>query len=114
MLGLLVSQTPPATWPIHGTETSSRSALVRRCVVSDSMVELTCKPGRTTWRLLTDPVYQFYWHMHGAVGKSLLPLHAHPGPVDEMRPTLDPAALEADLQRITHTPLEPAFLRLYL
>lgn len=113
MLGLMVAQTPPASWPLPGTETSSRPALVRRAVVGDSVVELACRPCRTTVRLLVDPVYQFYWHLRGAVGKTLLPLHACPGPVPEVRPTLDPAALEAELQRITKVPLEPALVRLY-
>ncbi len=113
MLGLVVGQTPPATWPLPGTETSSRSTLVRRAVVRDSVVELACRPCRTTWRLLTDPIWQIYWHTGGAVGKALLSLHAHPGPLPEFRPTLDPGALEAQLQHVTRTPLEPALLRLY-
>lgn len=113
MLGLMVGQTPPATWPLPGTATTSRAALVRRAALGDSVVELAWRPGRTTWRLLTDPVYQFYWHLGGALGKSLLPLHACPGPVPEVRPTLDPTVLEAALQRLTRVPLEPALLQLY-
>src|SRR5271163_4590754 len=97
MVGLVVSQTPPATWPIPGSETTSRAALVRRLILKDSAVELACRPGRTTLRILTDPVCQIYWHTRGTIGKALLPWHAHSPPLCEDRPTLDPEALEAKL-----------------
>ena len=112
-VGLIAAEAPPATWPIRGSETTSRAALVRRLILKDSAVELVFRPCRTTWRILTDPAYQIYWHTRGTVGKALLPWHAHCQPLHEDRPSLDAAALEADLAAVTKVPLEPAHIQLF-
>ncbi len=47
------------------------------------------------------------------MGKALLPWHAHCQPLREDRPSLDAAALEADLAAATKVPLEPAHIQLF-
>jgi cardiolipin synthase len=91
-----------------------RPAVLARQVIKDTALETAQHPARTSAAAL----YQTADTL-GAVGRGvivkrfLLPLRGLPDPPEPCRPTLDPAALEADLRKITRCALEPAEVTLY-
>jgi cardiolipin synthase len=120
LLSILVSmmlavgcQTPPARFA--GEEPSEseiprHSALARQLAV-DSALELAGHPLRTGAAAVTETAGTLAAAGRGVVAKRLLlPLRDPPGPVDPVRPLLDPKALEADLIRRTGGGLQAAHL----
>ena len=88
-----------------------RPAILARQIATDSAVELAAHPLRTGAAMLTETADMVCAVGQGVVDKRILiPLRGAPGPVDPARPTLDPAALEADLKKAAGSDLQPAQL----
>jgi cardiolipin synthase len=97
-----------------GDPNSSRRAVLARQLAADSAVELGERPLRAGASTLIRTADTLAAAGQGTVGKRLLlPLRGPPGPVEPCRPTLDPAALEADLKKVTCCDLQPAQIALY-
>ncbi len=92
------------------SEVPRHVGLVRR-LAADCAVELGHHPVRTVTANLTETADALAAAGRGVAGKRiLLPLRGPPGPIDSVRPTLDPVALEAELKRRTGSDLRPAHI----
>ena len=95
-------------------KTPSRDALAARQVLQDTAVQTGRHPLRAGATLLADLTGLFRSAEAGLVRKRLvMNLAGAPGPLPTCRQTLDPEALEAELERVTGAELQPAQVRLY-
>jgi cardiolipin synthase len=117
LLGLLTGCHGPAGLYQEGSGGlfRSRHAVIARQVVADSAVALATRPlhcGAELCREATDHVQAL---AVGAAAKRLLtPLHGTPPPLHPADATIDLAALDEELRRLTGRDLQPAEVCLYV
>jgi cardiolipin synthase len=96
-----------------GAQPSPRGAVLARQILQDSAVEVANRPLSTGWHAVSETREHIAALAGGEFGKRvLLPLHGNPGPLAPAGQTLDLAALDADLERLTGDPLAPAHVQL--
>jgi len=97
-----------------GLPTQSPSKLLAGQLAADSAAEVAHHPLRSGFRLCAASAGHLAAAAHGIFGKRLaMRLFGPPCPLVPCRATLDPAALEADLHRLTGNALRPVDLQLY-
>src|SRR4051812_32838505 len=85
-----------------------RRVIVARQVLADTAVYTAQHPRRSARIALTEPPAYARDLTVGTVEKCRTGRGAGPLPPDPCRPTLDPAALDAELTEVTGEPLKPA------
>lgn len=120
-VGLLVllaagCKSPPAAHVNGcGTTVASRKALMVGQVARDTAVSASAHPVRSAYSTVTEPAaFLRAWGTGLAEKRIALKVMSPPAPVNEDRPPLDVAQLEADSRRFTRTPPSPADVTLHL
>src|SRR5207249_10238006 len=92
---------------------STRSTVLARQVMEDSAREITNRPLRSGWHFLSETSDHIGALAAGEFGKRVvLPLRGTPEALAPSAETLDPAAFEAEVQRLTGEELQPADVRI--
>jgi cardiolipin synthase A/B len=117
-LGLLLlagCQVPPARPSACQPTAASRKVLLVRQIAADTAVTSAAHPDRLVYALATGPLAYVRSWGSGLIEKRLaLHVMGPPVPIGPDRPTLDPAQLEADAERISREPPAPADVRLFI
>jgi cardiolipin synthase len=96
-----------------GSTSCARSTVLAMQVMDDSARELANQPLRTSWHFLHEAGEHVEALAGGEIGKRvLLPLHGAPDALTPSSATLDLAAFEQDLQRLTGEQLQPTQVEL--
>lgn len=83
-------------------------------IVEDSAVEAACHPWRCSQTVLAEPAKDLWALGRGFLGKRVvLPLSPPPGPLAANAEPLESAALEAELDQLLGSSLQPASIHLY-
>jgi cardiolipin synthase len=95
--------------------TPPRLVVLGRQLVQDTAFETAYHPLRSGLTMLSEPGVYLRAMAEGLTRKRIgLALAATPDPVQEVRPTLDPADLEAELRNLSGEPLRPADVDLFV
>lgn len=114
--GVVGCRTPPAgVSPAgEGPGLPRPGWVLARQLAVDSAAEVAHRPLRAGRELATEPAEHLWAAAEGMFGKRLqMRLLGPAPPLSCCRPSCDPAELEADLQTLTRTPLQPAQLALF-